>query len=70
MNHAIEARRFTDLQAQFVKLGHRLYKSGLGESPSPFGYFTERWGMVRHLPSIDDADRFPIQIKVGHHGPL
>ena len=57
-----DTKRFTTLQAQYALHGHTLYKSGPGDGPGPVSYMAERWGMVRYLPTLDDADKFLMQI--------
>jgi hypothetical protein len=57
-----QAKRFAPLRAQFALKGHALYKSGPGDGPGPVSYLAERWGLVRHLPTLDDAERFLAQI--------
>ena len=57
-----EAKRFTTLQAQFALQGHTLHQSGPGDGPGPVSYMAERWGMVRYLPTLEDADKFLAQI--------
>ena len=65
--HDNEAKRFTTLQAQFAKHRHTLHQSGPGDGPGPVSYLAERWGMARHLPTLDDADRFLIQVGGAGH---
>ena len=62
-----DEKRFTTLQAQFALLGHTLHQSGPGDVPGPVSYLAERWGMARYLPTLDDADKFLIQVG-GAHG--
>lgn len=57
-----EKKRFTTLQAKFALQGHALHKSGPDDGPGPVSYMAERWGLVRYLPTLDDADRFLAQI--------
>ena len=64
-NHA-ETKRFATLQAQFALHDHTLHKSGPGDGPDPVTYMAERWGMVRYLPTLDDADKFLAQIGGQH----
>ncbi len=52
---------FATLRAQFALLGHRLDRAFHGDSKEPT-YYAERWGLVRHLPTLEDAKRFLIQI--------
>lgn len=58
---AAEEKRFATLRAQFALAGHSLHKSELG------GYFSQRWAMVRDLPTLDDAQAFLDRIG-GRHG--
>ena len=62
---ATQAKRFATLQAQFAKHGHTLHQSGPGDGPGPVSYLAERWGMARHLPTLEDADRFLVQVSGG-----
>jgi hypothetical protein len=52
---------FTTLRAQFALRGHRLDRAFHGDSKEPT-YYAERWGQVRHLPTLEDAKRFLVQI--------
>lgn len=62
VNHsASEEKRFATLRAQFALVGHSLHKSDRG------GYFSQRWAMVRDLPTLDDAQAFLNRIG-GRHG--
>jgi hypothetical protein len=63
-----ESKRFATLRAQFAVKGHTLYQSGTGDGlGATRTYLAERWGMVRHLPTLDDAEQFLIQVAgVGH----
>ena len=60
-----EAKRFATLQARFALLGHTLHQSSPGDGPGPVSYLAERWGMARHLPTLEDADRFLVQVSGG-----
>ncbi|CAN5154328.1 hypothetical protein BH10PSE16_BH10PSE16_43250 [soil metagenome] len=57
-----QAKRFATLQAQFALHGHTLHQSGPGDGPGPVSYLAEKWGMARHLPTLDDAEQFLIQV--------
>lgn len=57
-----EKKRFATLQAKFALQGHDLHKSGPADGPGPVSYLAERWGLVRHLPTLTDVDRFLIEI--------
>lgn len=59
---AAGAKRFATLQARFALTGHTLRQCSPSDGPGPAGYLTERWGMARHLPTLEDADRFLAQI--------
>jgi hypothetical protein len=62
---AQQAKRFATLQAEFALKGHALHQSGPGDGPGPVTFLAERWGMVRHLPTLDDAAMFLIQVSGG-----
>lgn len=62
-----EAKRFSLLKTQFAKHGHALHQSGPGDGPGPVSYMSTRWGMARYLPTLDDTDKFLIQIGGGNH---
>lgn len=66
--NAAQAKRFATLQAQFALQGHTLRQFGLGDGFGAVSYLTERWGIAWHLRSLDDADKFLIQINGGQHG--
>ena len=57
---------FLTLQAEFALLGHTLHQSGPNDGPGPVSYMAERWGMVRYLPTLDDAALFLSQIGGAH----
>ncbi len=54
-------KTFATLRAQFALRGHRLDRAFHGDSKEPT-YYAERWGQVRHLPTLEDAKRFFVQI--------
>ena len=62
-----DTERFATLKAQFAKHGHTLHQSGLNDGPGPVSYLAERWGMARHLPTLDDADKFLLQVGGAGH---
>lgn len=62
-----EAERFATLQAQFALAGHTLRQSGPGDGPAPVSYLAERWGLARHLPTLDDAAQFLLQVGGAGH---
>ena len=66
MTTTTEQKRFTTLQAQFALHGHTLHQSGPGDGPGPVSFMAERWGMVRYLPTLEDADKFLAQVGGGH----
>jgi hypothetical protein len=51
---------FATLRAGFALRGHHLYRSNPSDGPTAF--WVERWGLIRHLPTIDAARRFLEQI--------
>ena len=66
-SHDTEANRYAMLKAQFALHGHILHQSGPGDGPGPVSYLAEKWGMARHLPTLEDAEKFLIQVG-GAHG--
>jgi hypothetical protein len=54
-------KTFVTLRAKFARRGHRLERTFHGESKVPT-YYTERWGLVRWLPTLHDAAMFLTQI--------
>lgn len=62
-----EAKRFATLQAQFALHGHTLHQSGQNDGPGPVSYMAERWGMARYLPTLEDAEKFLIQVGGADH---
>lgn len=58
-------KQFSTLQAKFAIRGHALHQtSSVG---GPVTYFAERWGLVRHLETLHDAEQFLAKIG-GHYG--
>lgn len=53
-------KAFVTLRAQFALRGHALYRTSTVDGAVT--YYAERWGQVRHLPTLDDAKRFLVQI--------
>ena len=51
---------FKTLQAKFAMRGHQLVRSNPADGP--VSLYAERSGMVRYLPTLDDARRFLAQI--------
>lgn len=67
MTTTTDTERFATLKAQFAKHGHTLHQSGPGDGPGPVSYLAERWGMARYLPTLDDADKFLLQVGGADH---
>ena len=61
-----QANRFTTLKARFAKYGHTLHQSGPGDGPGPVRFMAVKWGMARHLPTLDDAEQFLKQVGGSH----
>jgi hypothetical protein len=53
-------KQFATLCAQFAMRGHCLQRTRLPDGP--VSLYASRWGMVRYLPTLDDAKRFLAQI--------
>lgn len=53
-------KEFETLRARFAMQGHALHRTD--PTDGPVTYWVERWGLVRHLPTIDVARRFLEQI--------
>ncbi|MCU0924591.1 MAG: hypothetical protein MUF44_00690 [Hydrogenophaga sp.] len=51
---------FETLRACYAMKGHALHRTDPADGPVTF--WVERWGLVRHLPTIDAARRFLDQI--------
>ena len=51
---------FATLRAQFALRGHALHRTSSVDGAA--AYFAERWGQVRYLPTVEDAQRFLVQI--------
>ncbi len=47
-------------EKQFTMQGHTLHRTS--PTDGPVSYMAERWGMARYLPTLDDADKFLIQV--------
>ena len=62
-----DAKRFAALKAQFAKQGHVLHQSSPGDGPGPVSYLAERWGMARYLPTLEDAEKFLVQVGGAGH---
>jgi hypothetical protein len=55
-----DSKAFATLAAQYALTGHSLHRTH--PKDGPVSYFAQRWGLVRHLPTIQDAQRFLKQI--------
>ena len=53
-------KAFSTLRAAFAMKGQTLHRTNPADGPVT--YWAERWGLVRHLPTIDAARRFLEQI--------
>ena len=53
-------KQFATLRAQFVLHGHALHRTSPTDGAA--SYYAECWGLVRYLPTLDDARRFLAQI--------
>ena len=53
-------KQFAMLRAQFAMHGHCLHRTS--PTDGAVTYCAERWGLVRYLPTLDDARRFLAQI--------
>ena len=62
-----DAKRFTELKNEFALHGHTLHQSGPNDGLGPVSYLAERWGLARYLPTLDDAEKFLLQVGGGHH---
>ncbi|MDZ4145391.1 MAG: hypothetical protein U1D29_12820 [Burkholderiales bacterium] len=58
-----QEKQFVTLRAQFAMHGHTLHRTHPADGPVAF--CAERWGLVRYLPTLDDARRFLAQIGGG-----
>ena len=61
-SRAVAGKNFASLTARFALTGHTLHRLGPNDSPGPVSYMAERWGMARHLATLDDADKFLLSI--------
>jgi len=57
---ARDDKAFSSLRAAFALKGHALHRTDPADGHAT--YWAERWGLVRHLPTIDAARRFLEQI--------
>lgn len=53
-------KAFATLRAQFALRGHALYRTSTVDGAAT--YYAERWGLVRWLPTLQDAAMFLAQI--------
>ncbi|WP_342128529.1 hypothetical protein [Hydrogenophaga sp. OTU3427] len=53
-------KAFSPLRAAYAMKGQALHRTD--PKDGPVSYWAERWGLVRHLPTIDAARRFLEQI--------
>lgn len=53
-------KAFNTLWAAFALRGHTLHQTDPADGP--VRYWAERWGLVRHLPTLHDAALFLAQI--------
>lgn len=53
-------KAFSTLRAAYALKGQALHRTDPADGPVTF--WAERWGLVRHLPTIDAARRFLEQI--------
>ena len=60
----LEEKRFKTLQAQFAMLGQSLHRTE--SKDGAVTYLATRWGLVRHLPSLEAAQLFYLQIGGRH----
>jgi hypothetical protein len=54
---ALTDKEFSTLQAQFA-----LHGQTLSRLPGSVALYCSRWGMVKHLPTVEDAHRFLEQV--------
>lgn len=55
-----DSKEFETLRAAFALRGHVLAKTDKTDEPRAF--YASRWGMARHLPNIEEAKQFLLQI--------
>lgn len=55
-----QSKEFFTLRSAFARMGHTLHRTH--HVDVPVTYWAERWGLVRHLCTIDTARRFLEQI--------
>ncbi len=59
-DNATAEKDFATLRAQFALRGHTLHRTSPDDGP--VSYLAERWGLARYLHTLDDAQRFLVQI--------
>jgi len=61
MSNTLEyEKQFATLRAEFAMQSHTLHRTS--PSDGAVTYYAQRWGLIRHLPSLDDAKHFLAQI--------
>jgi hypothetical protein len=53
-------KAFQSMRTAYALRGHELHRTDPADGPVT--YWTERWGLVRELPTLHDAARFLAQI--------
>ena len=53
-------KQYATLRAQFALHGQCLHRTS--PTDGAVSYYAERWGLVRYLPTLNDARRFLAQI--------
>jgi hypothetical protein len=59
MHTTDDQKQFTTLRARLAMQGHSLHRTS--PDNDAVAYYVERWGLVRHLPTLDDVARFLVQ---------
>ncbi len=57
---SVDEKEFSNLRAQLALRGHGLHRTDPGDGP--VSYYSERWGLVRYLHTLDDVRAFLAQI--------
>jgi hypothetical protein len=61
MTHSpLDDKEFATLQAAFALRGHILYRHSGAKGAA--GLYAVRWGLIRDLPTAEDARRFLAQV--------
>jgi hypothetical protein len=55
-----DEKAYADLRARFALAGHQFHRSNPADGCVL--YYATRWGLVRELASLEDAERFLHQI--------